>query len=95
MGEQHQAGGQHRQHDAKADAELHGGHVARAEKAEAEALDDGRERIELQHPAPFRRHGGQGQNHRRGIHHELNAKGDKLGEVAVARRQRRDDDAAA
>jgi len=95
MREEHQADGEHRKHDAQADAQMQGVHAARPEKSAPEALDDGRQRVELHHPAVFRRHLGQGQDHRRGKHQQLHAKGHEVGEVAVAGRQRRDDDAAA
>ena len=94
MGEQHQANGEHHEHDAQTDAQMHGVHAARAEKSAPEAFDDGCQRVELHHPSVFRRHLRQGQDHRRGKHQQLHAEGDEVGEVAVARRQRRDDDAA-
>ena len=95
MGEEHQADGEHRKHDAKADAQMQGVHAARAEKSATKALDDGRQRIEFHHPSVFRRHLRQWQDHRRGKHQQLHSEGDEVGEVAVARCQRRDDDAAA
>jgi len=93
--EEHQAYGQNHKHDAEADAELQRVHSSRAQKGQAKSLDDGRQGVVLQHPAIVGRHGGHWQNNRGGIHQQLHAKRDEDVQIAIAGRERRDDDAAA
>ena len=94
--EEHQPDRQHDQHRRRSSrASSPGVTRADAEKREPEAFEDRRQRIELRRPAVTCRHGGQRIDHRRDVHQQLNAERDEIAQVAIARRQRADDDAAA
>ncbi len=92
--EQH-AEQQGQQHDAQAVEQVQGVQFAGAQEGEAEAFDDGGERVELDIQAVLLGDGGERVDDRGGVHPQLHAKADQEAQVAVAGGQGGDDDAEA
>src|SRR3989442_10386733 len=94
MSEEYQPDEEKEERDTKARSQLSEVNGPRAEKAQPEPLHHGCQRVELENPPIALGYRRQWIDHRSGIHQQLDAEGDQVRQVTIARGQRTNDDAA-